>query len=47
MIWPILKTMKTTIGTKRFTVNFPEERESMPDNYRGMLRLDMNTCISC
>ncbi len=47
MIWPIMKTMKTTIGSKRFTVNFPEERESMPDNYRGMLRLDMNTCISC
>lgn len=31
----------------RFTVNFPEEREALPDNFRGVHRLDMKTCISC
>lgn len=47
MIEPLIKTIQTTIGTKRFTVEFPENRESLPDSYRGMLRLDMATCISC
>lgn len=46
MIGPLGKTIKTATE-KKFTVEFPEERESLPDNYRGMLRLDMSTCISC
>lgn len=46
MIEPVAKTIKT-IGEKRFTVEFPEERESLPDNAKGSLRLDMSTCISC
>ena len=46
MIEPIIETVKA-FSRKRFTVEFPEERESLPDNYRGMLRLDMETCISC
>lgn len=47
MIEPLAKTIKTVVTGKRFTVEFPEERESLPDDTRGSLRLDMNTCISC
>jgi formate hydrogenlyase subunit 6/NADH:ubiquinone oxidoreductase subunit I len=36
-----------SLAKKRFTVEYPEERESLPDSYRGMLRLDRSTCISC
>ncbi len=46
----ILKTLMETIkslGEERFTVEFPEERESEDDRERYMLRLDMDTCISC
>ncbi len=46
MIRPILRAMKA-LGEKRSTVEFPEKRESLPDSYRGSLRLDMSTCISC
>lgn len=35
------------LGEKRSTLEFPEEKESLPDCYRGKLRLDMPTCISC
>ncbi len=47
MIAPLAKTIKTTLFGKKFTTEFPERKESLPDNYRGKLRLDMNTCISC
>jgi NADH-quinone oxidoreductase chain I len=30
-----------------FTLEYPEERESIADNYRGIHKLDMKTCISC
>ncbi len=43
---PIGESLKA-LKDKRFTVEYPEERESLPDSYRGMLRLDMGTCISC
>lgn len=43
---PIMETVKA-LSRERFTVEFPEERESLPDSYRGMFRLDMETCISC
>ncbi len=33
--------------TKPITLNFPEEREVALDNYRGIHKLDMKTCISC
>ncbi len=43
---PFAKTTKA-LFEKRFTVEYPEERERTPDSYRGRLRLDMETCISC
>ena len=47
MIGPLGKTIKTAILGKQYTTEFPERRESLPDSYRGRLRLDMSTCISC
>lgn len=29
------------------TLEYPEEREAVTDNYRGVHKLDMKTCISC
>jgi NADH-quinone oxidoreductase chain I len=29
------------------TLEYPEEREAVADNYRGIHKLDMKTCISC
>ena len=29
------------------TLQYPEEREALEDNYRGVHKLDMKTCISC
>src|SRR5208282_3603519 len=46
MIQPIVETVKA-LGRKRFTTEYPEQRESLPDDYRGMLKLDIDTCISC
>lgn len=43
---PMIETAKA-ITRKRFTTQYPEEKESLPDSYRGMLKLDMDTCISC
>jgi formate hydrogenlyase subunit 6/NADH:ubiquinone oxidoreductase subunit I len=30
-----------------FTLEFPEQQEALADNYRGIHKLDMETCISC
>lgn len=30
-----------------FTLQYPEEQEENLDNYRGVHKLDMNTCINC
>jgi NADH-quinone oxidoreductase chain I len=46
LIEPLIKTVEA-IKKSRFTTQFPEERESQPDNYRGIHRLDIETCISC
>jgi NADH-quinone oxidoreductase subunit I len=43
---PIAKVARSTTK-KRFTVQYPDSRESLPDGYRGRLRLDMKTCINC
>jgi NADH-quinone oxidoreductase subunit I len=43
---PLLESVKS-LGGRRFTVEFPEKRESLDDRERCMLRLDMDTCISC
>ena len=29
------------------TLEFPENKENLTDNYRGIHKLDMKTCISC
>jgi len=46
MLRPMIKTIKA-LGEDRFTTTFPEEKERQPDNYRGLHRLDIETCISC
>jgi formate hydrogenlyase subunit 6/NADH:ubiquinone oxidoreductase subunit I len=43
---PLAKTAKS-IAEKRFTLEFPEERDSMSDREKYMFRLDMPTCINC
>ncbi len=43
---PVLKSFKSLLD-ERSTVEFPETRESLDDRERYMLRLDMETCISC
>ena len=43
---PFLGTIKKSLES-RFTIDYPSEREALPDNYRGIERLDMKTCISC
>ncbi|MEM0148061.1 MAG: NADH-quinone oxidoreductase subunit I [Candidatus Micrarchaeaceae archaeon] len=32
---------------KPFTLMYPQEKEVLADNYRGIHKLDMETCISC
>jgi NADH-quinone oxidoreductase subunit I len=46
VIEPILKSVSASFQ-KPSTIEFPEERERQPDNYRGLHKLDMSTCISC
>ena len=46
MIGPLAKSTGAILE-KRSTLEFPEERQALPDSYRGKLRLDMSTCISC
>lgn len=46
MLSSIAKTIKS-LGGKRFTLEYPKERQQLSDNERYMLRLDMPTCISC
>ncbi len=49
----VIKTLKSIIRVskqifhKPSTLEFPEKRELLTDNYRGMLKLDIKTCISC
>ena len=43
---PILKVAKQ-VFEKPSTLEYPEEREALADNYRGIHKLDMKTCISC
>ena len=42
-----IKKIAGSLMEKRFTLQYPVEREKLPDGYRGKLRLDMKTCISC
>ncbi len=43
---PVVKVFKQTLE-KPSTLEFPEQNESLSDNYRGIHKLDMKTCISC
>ncbi len=46
LIKPIAKTLKA-IGDKPTTLEYPESKERIEDNYRGVHKLDIKTCISC
>ncbi|MGC8585934.1 MAG: NuoI/complex I 23 kDa subunit family protein [Candidatus Micrarchaeia archaeon] len=43
---PILKTI-VEAAKKPATVQFPDQKERIADNYRGIHKLDIDTCISC
>ncbi len=43
---PVGKSIKAMFE-KPFTLEYPEKRERLTDNYRGIHKLDMKTCISC
>ncbi|BCS90745.1 MAG: NADH-quinone oxidoreductase subunit I [Candidatus Micrarchaeota archaeon] len=45
-IKPILDVIKNSLD-KQFTIEFPEDNEEKADNYKGLHRLDLDTCISC
>jgi len=46
LVEPLIKGVKS-LFEKSATVEFPEMRESLDDAERGMMRLDMDTCVSC
>lgn len=46
VIKPIIEVAKQVVS-KPSTLQYPEEKEPLSDNYRGIHRLDMKTCISC
>jgi len=43
---PLIKTAEESLR-EPFTLEFPEQKEETLDNYRGIHKLDMKTCISC
>lgn len=43
---PLVEVAKN-LTRKPATLEFPERKEQLADNYRGMHKLDMKTCISC
>ncbi|MGC8670014.1 MAG: 4Fe-4S dicluster domain-containing protein [Candidatus Micrarchaeia archaeon] len=43
---PILKTLVEATKAPA-TLEFPKQREHTKDNYRGIHKLDIDTCISC
>ena len=43
---PLANSVKQALS-KPFTIDFPEFREGRTDNYRGIHKLDISTCISC
>jgi NADH-quinone oxidoreductase subunit I len=46
ILTPIVKVASEALK-KPFTVEFPEHKEELTDNYRGVHKLDVMTCISC
>lgn len=47
MILKSIAKVATESLKKPFTLEFPEHVENLADNYRGIHKLDMNTCINC
>jgi NADH-quinone oxidoreductase chain I len=43
---PVVRVVKE-MAKKPDTLKFPEQREQLADNYRGIQKLDMKTCMSC
>jgi NADH-quinone oxidoreductase chain I len=43
---PVIRVAKQILE-KPSTLEFPEQKETLTDNYRGIHKLDMKTCISC
>ncbi len=46
IVTPVGKSFKALMD-KPSTLEYPDDRESLTDNYRGVHKLDMKTCISC
>ncbi len=47
MILKSVAKVGAEILKKPSTIEFPEQKEELTDNYRGIHKLDMKTCISC
>ncbi|MCL5440746.1 MAG: 4Fe-4S dicluster domain-containing protein [Candidatus Marsarchaeota archaeon] len=47
MVFKSIASAVKQMLSEPFTMDFPESRESQPDNYRGIHKLDISTCISC
>lgn len=45
-IKPLVQVAKKLVK-KPETLEFPEQKEGLTDNYRGIHKLDIKTCISC
>ncbi len=43
---PLYQSTKK-IFEQRPTLDYPNEKEALPDSYRGIHRLDIDTCVSC
>ena len=46
VVRPLVEVAKNALRPPA-TLEYPEEREALADNYRGIHKLDMKTCISC
>jgi NADH-quinone oxidoreductase chain I len=47
MIIESIGSVVKEVVKKPTTLEYPEEKEDLTDNYRGVHKLDMKTCISC
>lgn len=43
---PVIEVAKQLLKAPS-TLEYPEQKERLTDNYRGIHKLDMKTCISC
>ncbi len=46
IVKPLVDVAKEAVRAPE-TLEYPEQREAVTDNYRGVHKLDMKTCISC